>query len=203
MPFADPAITREQGLPPFFGSWWDLPSVTPALRGTADSSVVFGDKATSAPLFQSQDQILLTNKCAGQLQFLQPLPEANLEFLSRPDGRTIDIQTPQRSWVVTHSPPIGKCSLGHNSNLEIGLQVGGKGPGSVEMLSHSGYQANGAHFLGTYEPGIGPGGLGVYCVKPAAVSVVGIRPGGGAVFQDAATTAAIGRKAFAAINITR
>ena len=190
-------------MPPFHGSYWDLPSVTPALNGTAKTAVILGDKYNAHPLFSSADQVMLTNKCVGQLQFLRPLKKAKLIMTRNPGSNSVNILTPHKSWVMTHQPG-NTCNGAAGDNLQVNFQVGGTGAGSKEMGYDHDYMRNGSHFLGTYEPGIGPRGSGIYCIKPGALTTVGLEstPGG---FVDGLIAHKVGLKAYPLqdINSTR
>ena len=145
--------------------------MTPALHGTGGANVIFGDRGSHAPIFSSADQILHTDKCVGNLQFLKPLKPSAVFTQKNPDGERWDVYAPQYKWVITSKGVPTKSIPSDDSEIPIGLKVGGNGPGSDDMKTNEDYANFGPHFLGTYEPNIGPTGEGIYCIKPSAVEV--------------------------------
>ena len=123
---------------------------------------MLGVKGTTTPLFSTADQILHTNKCVGNLQFLKPVDKSRIFLSPHPDGKTIDVIAPQTKLVVTTQSATDVCTDPTKNFLKVGLRVGGAGPGSVDMLNNSAYAKVGPQFLGTLEKGIGPHGQDVF-----------------------------------------
>ncbi len=197
MHFFEPSIVREQGSPPFSDPLWDLPAVTKTLKGTGGSDLLLGVKGSLTPIFSSADQILHTNRCIGNLQFLKPLDHSRIILQRHPDGSTIDVIAPQSKWAIIDQPKT-TCVDPTRDFLNVDLHVGGAGPGSQEMARSEQYATVGPQFLGTLEQGIGPNQEDVYCIKPSAVRVVDINfdPQADLVTQQKIAIRALGRKAF-------
>jgi hypothetical protein len=148
----------------YMNPYWDLPAMGPSLRGVPMFHGVYKDRFTGQPLFSTDDQVLVTNRCVGDLQFLRPLDPGALVHVGRVHhGGGVDVWTPQRHWVITKHA-LDQCSrLGpEGSIVKVGLHVGGSGPGGPEVKTSPAYAHYGPHYLGRYVDGM-------YCIQPSAL----------------------------------
>ena len=138
---------------PYLNNYWDYPS-----KGPHAPPLEYSDKIDHLPLFSSLDQVL-TRACMGKLHFAKSI---HPEYV-RVDPNGDVVSKSGNNYVVSKVPsPFGKCaSIDMGGAVPANFEIGGGGPGSVEMRGKL-YQQSGPHYLGRILKD------GSWCMEPSA-----------------------------------